>query len=107
VVPVKYIGENMKEIRTVMFFTDVNASYKIFSVAKVPSAKREKMLEKINELHNQWRWVSIAIDEDDEIFFELDVWCSEKDIEICTQALIQIVDIADSCYPEIMKVLWS
>ena len=107
VVSVQYVGENMKEIRTTMFFSNVDVCYKIFSIAKVPNIKRAAILEKINELLNQWRWISIAIDEDNEIFSELDFFCSEKDIEKCTLGLLQIVNITDRCYPEIMKILWS
>lgn len=107
VISVQYVGDNMKDIRTLMFFSDSDVCYKIFSIAKVPNAKRAAVLEKINELHNQWRWISLAIDGDNEIFSELDVFCSETNIEICTLGLFQIVDITDKCYPEIMKAIWA
>ena len=106
-VSIQYEGVNMNQIRTSVFLSDINAGYRIFSIAKVPNEKRQKVLEKINELHNKWRWVSFAIDEDSELCSRLDVFYSENDIEIYAQALYQIVDITDKCYPEIMNALWS
>lgn len=106
-ISIQYEGENMKQIRVLLFFSETDVCYKIFSIAKVPDIKMEEALEKINELHNKWRWLTFAIDEDNEIWAELDLFYSEKDIDIYTDGLVQIIDITDKCYPEFMKLIWS
>lgn len=107
VISVQYLGENMKEIRAIILLSDSTVNFKIFSIAKVPNTKRGAVLEKINELHNKWRWISFAIDDDNEILSQLDVFCSENNIDVCLFGLYQIVDITEKCYPEIMKVIWG
>ncbi len=102
-----FSANKMQSIRVSIFVYDNVITFKVFSIAKVPADKRDLMLRKINDLHTEWKWITLGIDEDEEIFARMDVSVCEADMQICVKTLYRIVDITDDCYPDIMKVLWS
>lgn len=107
VVLTEWSAEKMRSISVKMFLSDSDLVAKVFSIAKVSDEKRSFVLEKINELHNQWRWINFYIDDDNEITAQIDaIFCESNAAEVCDEILTKIINITDNCYPELVKVLW-
>ena len=93
------------------FFNEDNedAAIRVFDLAKVPSAKIEKIYHTLSEQNNRFRFAKFCLDErDNTIQMEMDAAFRSHDVgEICHELLLRTVDICDKAYPEFMKAIYA
>lgn len=66
------------------------------------------ILYKLNELNSNYRWFKFEIDEDDKsITMTRDFKKSEDTNEQIMELIVRGLNLADECYPQIMKCIWA
>ena len=97
---------------TIRFFFDTDchgASLRVFDILKFTDEQRPKMLETINNLNQEYRFVKFcAQDDDNTVQMEMDLIFRDNDVaEICEEAMVRAYQICDDAYPTLMKARWS
>lgn len=102
-------SEDNDFILVITYIFDENGegvNIRAFSICKVKSVS-EKLLEKINEINNTYRWICLFID-DDNISARCDAYLDENNAaQICFRYAVRLVTIIDEIYPQLMKLIWS
>ncbi len=99
--------ENRNDIRIVMDFSADNhdVSIKALDIAEVPESARNAMLNEINSINRDFRWVKFYVDEENKIIAEDDAIIQ---LDSCAEEVfrcdLQLVSILDMVYPRIMEV---
>ena len=95
-------------IRFISSDDDNDVSVRAYAIVSVDSAKRSKVLEAVNSLNNEYRYVRFVIDEDNDINVEYDFPVRADNVEECAMEMIsRFVDIIDEAYPTIMRVIFN
>lgn len=105
-----FAGNNCPHIRIVCVFPKDGRSVqeRCYSICKVPDDKRGVMLESINLLNAESRWIKYYIDSDKEVTCETDILVNiDTAAGSCFEMCIGIMKIVDDAYPKFMKTLWS
>ena len=109
-VNVKYKGDNASKIDMQFFFgTDEGVvALRVFSIVQVPGSKTASMLELLNELMQEYRWLRFYLDSDNEVTAAMDaVITPETSAPVTFEMLSRTVSIVDDIYPRLMKLLWA
>ena len=115
VVEAGFSGDNIKGA-IVRFFSrdeDNDVSVRVFDFGgiSVPAAKKDVIIEKINEMNHKYRYVKfVFLNDDNSINVEYDLPTSTPANgvgEICREIFIRLMNILDEAYPEFMRALWS
>jgi hypothetical protein len=103
--------DNRDGIKVLMFFDDDSKACKLraFEVAKFAENKKEKMYQVCNALNAKYRWIKFFVDEEDntitaedDAVIQLDT-CGEEVFQCC----LQLVNIVDAAYPDIMRGIFA
>ena len=81
---------------------------RIFSIARVPKNKTAAVLEVLNALMIEYRWLRFYLDSDNEVTAAIDAVITEETAApVAGELLARGLNIVDDIYPRIMKVLWA
>ncbi|MBQ9119043.1 MAG: YbjN domain-containing protein [Lachnospiraceae bacterium] len=61
----------------------------------------------LNELNSYYRWFKIYTDDNGRIILSSDFLAGEDSNELIMSLIARVLDIADDCYPKIMRCLWG
>lgn len=98
-------------LKVLMIFDNDTKGCKVcaYDIVKFSDAKKEVMYRVCNSLNAKYRWIKFFVDESDntitaqdDAVIELDS-CGEEVLQCC----LQLVNIVDDAYPEIMKAIWG
>lgn len=100
-------GDNVSNLQIAVFISDDTVSVRAFSIAKTPENRKNVIMEKINELHNKYRWITFYIDNDNNLNARMDAYFNNSWAgEICLNGVFRIFNIVDESYPEFMRYIW-
>ena len=106
----RFSGDNIPSI-AVQFFFDAdedNAALRAFSIARVPQEKAAGMRTLLNSLMEEYRWIRLYLDSDNEVTAAIDAFITPETAgAVCYELLVRMVGIVDELYPRLMKELWS
>ena len=103
-------GKNVShfDIRFISSDDDNDVSVRVYSLVKVPEAKLETMLEKLNEMNDQYRYARFHVDSDNEVTVSFDMaLCVDNVGDIAFELVARLMKIVDDSYPDLMKIIWS
>ena len=109
-VNVRYSGDSIRSISIQLFFSDdcEDVAIRSFSICKVPANKKADMLNLLNALMDEYRWLRFYLDEDNEVTAAIDaVITVATAAPIAKELMLRTLNIVDDVYPRIMKALWS
>lgn len=111
-VTVKYNCNNISNILVEFISTnDGNAvAVRLFGLVRTPEEKRNAVLNQLNALNNNYRFVAFCLDSHNDVNMTYDFAANTSSDCLgasCFEMLQRFVNIADEAYPEIMKALWS
>lgn len=109
-VSVSFKGDNYPIIRSVFIFGDDgrDVAIRVFTIAKVPKDKALQVLAVCSVLNAEYRWVKFYLDTDWEVTAAMDAVIDPYTTgEECYELLMQMTQIVDKSYPEIMEALWG
>ena len=99
-------GDNMKNMLILFFIDDYDAEI-MTRIAEVPEIKRTLLMKELNKINNQYKYVNFYITDSGEINVQTSfVFRNCCAAEICLEMARKLVEIADECYPRIMKLVW-
>ncbi len=107
---VRYQGDNADTISLQFFFSrdGGDVAVRIFSIARVPKNKTAAVLEVLNALMIEYRWLRFYLDSDNEVTAAIDAVITEETAApVAGELLARGLNIVDDIYPRIMKVLWA
>ena len=95
----------------VVFFFDADGhsmSVRVFNLVKVPVDKQLPVIEVLNSLNTEYRWVKFYINAEYDVNVQLDaIVNSETSGPVAVELLLRTMKIIDEVYPRIMKAVWS
>ncbi len=95
-------GEYMQQ--QIFAFVSENDVSVIIRLGAVPLYSREDLLCEINEIHKEYRWISVYITEENWLQMKCDAMFTNSSAgDICMHALIRVASIADDCYNRLIK----
>ncbi len=66
------------------------------------------MLELLNEVMDNYRWLKLYLDSDSEVTSQVDAIVDDRIAGIVgAELILRTVNILDNIYPRIMKIMWS
>lgn len=110
VVSLKFTGENLPGsiIKVFLGESGMDLTVACFSLVKVPQPKRVEMLELLNEVMDNYRWLKLYLDSDSEVTSQVDAIVDDRIAGIVgAELILRTVNILDNIYPRIMKIMWS
>ena len=102
-------GLNTRYDVTVIFDADErHIALRVFQLLKVPIDRMGQILELMNALNHQFRWIKFTVDQDNDVSLQADAivdshTCGTVSVEL----LVRIMKIIDEAYPQFMKVIWA
>ncbi len=109
-VNVRYGGDNIQTLNIQLFFSEdcEDVAIRAFSICKVPSNKKADMLNILNALMDEYRWLRFYLDEDNEVTAAVDAVITVASAgPVGKELMLRTLNIVDDVYPRIMKALWS
>jgi len=102
-------GDNTSaSVKFISTDNDNDVAVRLFSFVKVPDNKRTAVLETLNSLQRQYRYVGFALDNDNEVVISYDFPIRTTNAgEVAVEMFMRVWDIADKAYPELMKAIWA
>lgn len=98
-------GDNMRQT-LLLAINDCDAQFYL-RIAEVPETKRNLITKEINKLNCKYRYIKFYLEDDGKLnattSFIFNNCCVDY---ICMGMAINILQIADECYPSIMKIVW-
>ena len=95
----------------VVFFFDADGhsmSVRVFNLVKVPVDRQLPVIELLNSLNAQYRWIKFYVNPQNDVNIQADaIISSETSGPIAVELLFRIIKIIDDTYPRIMKAVWS
>lgn len=93
------------------FFFDENgkaACIRVFELLRVPIDKKLPVMDLINQLHAQYRWVKFFINTEEYVNLQADaIITAENSGKVCLELMAHFFKIIDESYPRFMKIIWS
>ena len=85
-----------------------SVSIRIFKLFIVPIDKRLQLLELMNKIHSEYRWVKFFIDEDGWMNVQIDALLdAETAGPYCMNLILRTMNIIDTVYPRFMHEVWA
>lgn len=107
---VRFSGNNAPSVEVQLFFheDEEDVALRSFSIVRVPQAKTAGMLTLLNSLMEEYRWLRLYLDEDNEVTATIDAVISADTAgPVSFELLMRMVGIVDDIYPRLMKELWA
>ena len=102
--------DNYKGFQLFMFIDNDGESYQIRSgvIMNVPDDKRARILEAVNKVNHEYRWLRFYLDGDNDLVAQedIDVFPGD-DPQIFALSIMRAASIMDDVYPEFMKAQWA
>lgn len=81
---------------------------RVFAICSVPENKIAAMLRTINEIHTEYRFMKLTLDNDGDVNAEYDFPMYNTAVgESAAEIFVRFVDILDEVYPKLMKTLYA
>ena len=109
-VSVRFSGESAPSVEVQLFFheDEDDVALRSFSIVRVPQEKAAGMLTLLNSLMEEYRWLRLYLDEDNEVTAAIDAVISADTAgPVSFELLMRMVGIVDDIYPRLMKELWA
>lgn len=95
-------------IKYISIDNDNDVVVRVFGLVSVSEEQRLSMLELINEINAEYRYIKLCCDDDGEINIEYDFQLSSSHPEdSATEIVSRFVKIIDEIYPRLMRALWK
>ena len=109
-VKIVYTGKHGNDLSFIFFFDSDGGSVnvKVFSICKAEEEKIMNMYVVLNEINNEYRWIKVYLDDDNEVTASGDAIVNDDTAgEECFEILLRYLSILDDVYPRLMKALWA
>ena len=109
-VNVRYGGDNIQSISIQLFFSQdcEDVAIRSFSICKVPANKKADMLNILNAIMDEYRWLRFYLDEDNEVTAAIDAVITVATAgPVAKELMLRTLNIVDDVYPRLMKALWA
>ena len=84
------------------------AVLRVFSLLQTPDDKRYELLELINVINYNYRWVRMFLDKDRDLNIQVDAIVDGGGGErIVTELLMCMARLVDEVYPRFMRLIWA
>ena len=104
IIPCSLKNINNTQIFAIIGEDDIQMA--MLNYINVPENKKTVVVEKINELNSKYRWIKLQL-ENGCVSSTIDaVFDDGSLLSIWDNLILRITTISETCYPEIMKVLW-
>ncbi len=102
-------GLNTRYDVTYVFDADEkHIGVRVFQLLKVPIDRQSQVLDLMNTLNSQFRWVKFAMDKESDVSIQADAIVNENTGgAISVELLIRIMKIVDEAYPQFMRIIWG
>jgi len=92
------------------FFDEDNHSVciRVFQLLRVPIDKKFQVMELINQLNSNYRWVKFYTNADDDVNVQTDaIINAENSGKITVELMARTYRVIDEIYPKFMHAIWS
>lgn len=92
------------------FFDEDNHSVcvRVFELLRVPIDKKFQVMELINQLNTNYRWVKFFVNKEENVNVQMDAVISkETSGKIVVELMSRAFKIIDEVYPQFMRTIWS
>ena len=85
-----------------------SVSLRIFKLFIVPIDKKLQLLELMNKINSEYRWVKFFIGGDDWMNVQIDALLSAETAgPYCMNLILRTMNIIDTAYPQFMHEVWA
>ena len=105
-----FTGENCTvSLRFISADNDNDVKVMTEDIAKVNSAKQDRMYVVLNNLNVKYKYVKFTMDDNGGVCAQYDVPISVGDClgAVALEIALRFAKIVDDAYPEIMKIIWG
>ena len=110
VVSAKFRAENSSGIEVKIFLSmdGGDIAVRCFSLITVPDSRRAAVLETLNSIMDEYRWVRLYLDEDKELTAAIDASVTRASVgDVATELMLRAVNIVDEVFPRVMRAMWG
>ena len=110
VVSAKFRAENSSGIEVKIFLSmdGGDIAVRCFSLITVPDSRRAAVLEALNSIMDEYRWVRLYLDEDKELTAAIDASVTRASVgDVATELMLRAVNIVDEVFPRVMRAMWG
>lgn len=90
----------------IRFDDDTSAQIAFWGLGKTENITYD-LLKKINELNTNFRWFKIYINDEGNFIMSYDLLLCENSNDQLMELILRGLNIADECYPRLMKCVWA
>lgn len=110
VVSAKFRAENSSGIEVKIFLSmdGGDIAVRCFSLITVPDSRRAAVLEALNSIMDEYRWVRLYLDEDKELTAAIDASVTRASVgDVATELMLRAANIVDEVFPRVMRAMWG
>ena len=89
---------------------DNTVAIRIFGLIHVTEDKWPQIIRAINDVNNDYRYISFSMDEDGDVNAKYDLPVSLEDGQVgkvAAEIFVRITQIIDEVYPDFMRAMWA
>jgi len=101
---------DVTQYQMVFNFRDHDRTFAILvpHLVRVPIDKRCEILEKLNEMNRDYRFIRMFVNSEDDVMIQIDREITSESVGSATVGAVAIVGrVVSKVYPELMRIIWS
>lgn len=88
--------------------SDNDIALRVFNLIAISGDKTDAILQVLNEVQREYRYLRFTLDSDNEVRIEYDLPnCTENIGKIGVELLVRTMKIVDDIYPRLMQSIWK